>query len=143
MERILEAIAAILKDWVSLALIGLGITFSPSAYIGGLFLAFAGAAIARAWEKDKAEKSGIQLPKESYTRFSLIVLTAFFVSTLVSICINAYFPNWSIQVCMAASGFASRKVVILALSVADNLSQKGDVLADRIADRVLPEKKDG
>lgn len=140
MGRMVEALGSILKDWVSLILLGLGITFSPHMYIGGLFMAFAGAAISRAWEKEYAIKQGKPLPKESPYRFWLVIGTAFFISTLIAILVNAHYANWSIQVVMAASGFASRKLVILALSVIDNLSRKGDTVASRFLNKILPEQ---
>lgn len=141
MGRILEAIGTVLKDATSLILIGMGITFAPHVYFGGLFLALAGAAIARAWEKDQAEKAGHPLPKEGGFRLFLVILTAFFVSTLVAIMVMHFWPNWSVQLVMAVSGFASRKVVVLALSVIESLSHKGDTIANRWIDKAFPPQK--
>lgn len=136
-----DTVTVILKDWVSLILLGLGISFSPHMYIGGLFLAFAGAAISRALEREKAHAYGDTIPRESVYRFWLVVITAFFVSTLTAIVVNVYFPSWSVQVVMGASGFASRKVVILCISIIESLSKKGDTIANRVVNKVFPEER--
>lgn len=133
-----DAVGSILRDWVSLVLLGLGITFSPHAYFGGLFLAFAGAAISRAWEEDAAKRAGREPVPETRSQFFLVLVTAFFVSTLMSITVHAYFESWSVQVVMAASGFASRKVVTLGLGIMNNIAKRSDTISERIIDRVLP-----
>ena len=138
MGQLLEAIGASLRDWLALVLIALGIKFSGDVYIGGLFLALAGAAISRAWEREIALKAGHPLERESSGRFWLVVLTAFFVSLLVAIMINANYPDWSVQACMAVAGFASRRLVYLSLNVLEHLNRRGNRVADRLLDKILP-----
>lgn len=137
MEKILEPITAVLKDWISLVLLGIGITFAPYTYFGGLFLAFAGAAISRAWEKERAERMGVPMSDESGVRFWVTVGTAFFVSTLVSIMINEHYPGWSMQFCMGLAGFASRKIINLLLDISSALARRGDLIADKMINRVF------
>lgn len=138
MGRILEFVGSIMRDATSLILLGLGITFAPHVYFGGLFLALAGAAIARAWEKDHAAKAGQSLPRENNLKLTLVIVTAFFVSTLVGTTVHSIWPDWSVQLVMAASGFASRWLIILVLNTVISLSNKGDTVANRILNKILP-----
>ena len=139
MGKTLEFLGSILRDATSLVLLGLGITFAPHIYLGGLFLALAGAAVARAWEKDQAAKAGHPLPREPNMKLTLVIVTAFFISTLSAITVHHFWPEWSIQVVMAASGFASRWLVVLMINTLFSLSKKGDSLASRILNKILPE----
>ena len=139
MGKTLEFLGSILRDATSLVLLGLGITFAPHIYLGGLFLALAGAAVARAWEKDQAAKAGHPLPREPNMKLTLVIITAFFISTLSAITVHYFWPEWSIQVVMAASGFASRWLVVLMINTLFSLSKKGDSLASRILNKILPE----
>ena len=138
MSSFLEAVGGLLKDWSSLLLIALGINFGGSAFWGGLFLALAGAAISRAWERETSIRAGKELPRESYARLFLVAATAFFVSVIVAIVAYAHAPNWSVQVCMAAGGFASRRIVYFVLSVLEHLGRRGDSVAQRILDKYFP-----
>lgn len=137
MGQFLELLGATLKDWVSLVLLAIGIKFSGDVFLGGLFLALAGAAISRAWEREIASRKGEPFPRESQFRFWLVVLTAFFVSLLVAIMVNAHFPDWSVQVCMAVSGFASRRLVYTAIGFLEGISNRGDTLAQKTIDKFL------
>ena len=139
MGKTLEFLGSILRDATSLVLLGLGITFAPHIYLGGLFLALAGAAVARAWEKDQAARAGHPLPREPNMKLTLVIITAFFISTLSAITVHYFWPKWSIQVVMAASGFASRWLVVLMINTLFSLSKKGDSLASRILNKILPE----
>lgn len=119
------------RDWLSLLLTGLGITFLPHEYLGGLFLALAGASIASHFDTNTDRRA-----------FWLVMLVAFFVSHIAAIAAQAWAPGWSPQLVMASAGFASRFVTRTALSVLGLLEKRGDSIADRIVDRFLPEKKD-
>lgn len=142
MDRVLELIGSILRDSISLILLGLGITFAPHMYFGGLFLALAGAAVARAWEKDLAAKAGHPLPREGNVKLFLVIITAFFVSTLTASVVHTFWPDWSVQLVMAASGFASRWIVALAINTLISLSGKGGTLADKLVNKYFPDEKD-
>lgn len=142
MVKTLEFVGSVVRDAFSLILLGLGISFAPHMYIGGLFLALAGAAIARAWEKDTAVRAGLPVPREGNLKLTLVILTAFFVSTLTATGVHAFWPDWSVQLVMAASGFASRWIVGLAIHTLIVLSGKGGTLADRLVNRYFPEEKD-
>ena len=142
MDRVLEFVGSVFRDAISLILLGLGISFAPHMYIGGLFLALAGAAVARAWEKDLALKAGTPLPREGNLKLTLVILSAFFVSTLTATAVHAFWPDWSVQLVMAVSGFASRWIVALAIHTLIGLSGKGSTLADRLVNKYFPEEKD-
>lgn len=142
MGRVMEAVTGTLRDGFSLFLLGIGVQFSAHEYIGGLFMALAGAAISRSWEKEMARKNGVDLPQEAASQLFLVVATAFFVATVVSIMVYSYFPGWSAPVVMAASGFASRRIVYGALNVVDGVARRGDSIAQRLINKFLPEATD-
>lgn len=133
-----DAVTGTLRDWVSLFLLGIGIQFSAHEYIGGLFMALAGAAISRAWEKEQSRRKGLPPSPESAPTLLLIAGTAFFVATVVASAIYSSFPGWSAPLVMASAGFASRRIIYMALGVVDGLAQRGDAMAQRIIDKFLP-----
>lgn len=141
MGQIMDSITAVLKDWVSLILLSLGITFAPHMYWGGLFLALAGAAVARAYEREQARKLGHELEREPTSVFWMVVTTTVFVSTLVAIFVNSYFPTWSVQAVMAISGFASRKIIVLLMTVTSNIARRGDQIADKVINKVFDDNQ--
>lgn len=126
-EAIVSQSEALARDWVTLLLTGLGISFLAHEYIGGLFLALAGASIASHFDKETDRRA-----------FWAVMLVAFFVSHLAAIGAHAWRPEWSPQFVMAAAGFSSRYATRTALRVLGLLEKRGDRIADRIVDRVLP-----
>jgi len=137
----MDAFIGTLRDWFSLFLLSIGVQFSANEYLGGLFMALAGAAIARAWEKELARKKNCELPQESKSALLLVAATAFFVSTLVSVAVHSHFPGWSAPMVMAAAGFASRRIVYGALNVVDGVASRGDSIAQRIINKFLPDNR--
>lgn len=138
MQTLTDATAGTLRDWVSLILLGLGVQFSTHEYIGGLFMALAGAAISRAWERERARKAGCTLCRESNATLFLVAVTAFFVATVVAIIVKSRWSDSPAPMIMAAAGFASRRIVYGALNVVDGVARRGDSLAQRIIDKFLP-----
>lgn len=126
-ETILSGIESGSRDWLSLALLGLGISFLPYAYIGGLFLALAGASIASHWGDQKDR-----------TSLFMTMTTAFFVSHLTAIAVNAFFPAFPVQLAMAAAGLTSKYIVRTAFRFAGRVESKSETFADRAVNRVLP-----
>ena len=126
-EVVLSQSESIARDWLSLLLTGLGITFLPHEYLGGLFLALAGASIAMHFDRETDRRA-----------FWLVMLVAFFVSHLAALGAQTYAPEWSPQFVMAAAGFASRYATRTALRVLGLLEKRSDKIADHIVDRVLP-----
>lgn len=141
MRYIVDATISVLKDWLSLFLLGMGITLAPYEYIGGMFLALAGAAISRAWEKDQNRRRGITVEREGNFQFILVVLTAFFVATLAASVVRTHFPSWNVQLIMALSGFASRRIVLFGMIFVDNIYNRSDKLADKIINKVFPDEE--
>lgn len=115
------------RDWLTLLLTGLGISFLAHEYIGGLFLALAGASIAAHFDDETDRKA-----------FWLVMLVAFFVSHLAAIGAQAYGLGLSPQVVMGCAGFASRFATRTALRVLGLLEKRSDKIADHIVDRVFP-----
>lgn len=122
---------ALSRDWMTLLLAGLGISFFPYAYIGGLFLALAGASLAMHFDRDTP-------------RIHLfgVMMTAFFVSHIAALIAQAWAPSFQPQLVMAGAGFASRYVARIAIRMFGRVEKRSDVLADRITDRILPKGPD-
>jgi hypothetical protein len=120
------------RDWSTLLFTGLGITFLPHEYLGGLFLALAGASIARHFDKETDRRE-----------LWAVMLVAFFVSHLAALAAQVWAPTWPPQGVMAAAGFASRFATRTALRVLGLVEKRSDRIADRIVDRVLPPGQGG
>lgn len=123
-----ENAEAVVRDPIALILTGLGISFAPHEYIGGLFLALAGASIASAMNRDQDRR-----------RFWLIMLTAVFISHLAAMGAESIYPALPFQLVMSLAGFGSRYLVKMMLRVFGTLEERSDKIADRIVDRVLPD----
>ena len=126
-ETVIAQTEGLARDWLTLLLTGLGISFLAHEYVGGLFLALAGASIASRFDQETDRKA-----------FWLVMLVAFFVSHVAAIVAQAYAPTWSPQLVMASAGFASRYATRTALRVLGLLEKRSDKIADHIVDRVFP-----
>ena len=125
-----DQIADHAKDWLTLALAGLGITFAPHEWIGGLFLALAGASLARHME-----------PEQDRRELWAVMVAAFLASHLAALLAQVWIPAWPVQIVMLGTGFFSRRVTRFALRVAGLVEERGDDLADKIVDRFIPPDK--
>jgi len=112
------------RDYITLIFTGLGITFAPHEYLGGMFLALAGASIASHFDKNKENRLGL----------FIVLLVAFFVAHLVAMISHYYWPELSHQFVMAVAGFGSRYLIRTALETFNLIEKRG---ADKIANRVL------
>lgn len=126
-DSIVNNAEAVARDWLSLLLLGLGITFSPGSYIGGMFLALAGGSLATTLDS-KSRRLGI---------FGTLV-AAFFISHLAVIVAIHFFPTWSPQVVMGLAGFASRYIARFLLRLLQRIETRSDELSDRVIDRFAP-----
>lgn len=115
------------KDWLTLLFAGLGITFLPHDWIGGMFLALAGASLARAWE-----------PEQDRRELWAVMVAAFLTSHIAGILAHRYIPDFPVQIVMAATGFLSRRVVRFLMRLVGLIEARSDTIADRLIDRVLP-----
>ncbi|RWR35006.1 hypothetical protein D2T29_00575 [Sinirhodobacter populi] len=115
-----------MKDWLTLALTGLGISFAPHEWLGGMFLALAGAAFAMRTDPERDERE-----------LWLVFLGAFLASHLAAIGAHLWMPEFPKQVVMAITGFFSRRVTGIALSVGGAVERRSDRIADRLIDRTL------
>lgn len=132
-HAVTENAEAIVRDPLTLILTGLGISFAPHEYLGGLFLALAGASIASAMSREQDRR-----------RFWLVMLTAIFISHLAAMGAESVWPELPFQLVMALAGFGSRYFVKMMLRTFGLLEERSDKLADRIVDRILPgDDKDG
>lgn len=121
----------LMKDWFILALAGIGISFPPHHYIGGLLLAMAGAAIA-----SRAQ------PEQNRQELWTVLMTAWVIATVSAVVLYNMRPDFPPQVVMAAAGFFSRFVARFLLALAGKLELRTDTIFDRLLDKVLPPRSD-
>lgn len=126
-KRLKDVLADHVKDWTTLALAGLGISFAPYEWVGGMLLAIAGATFAMRSE-----------PEQDQRELWLVILGAFLASHLAGIVSNRTFPGFPVQVAMFAAGFFSRRLTRFALKFAGMLEKKSDKIADRVIDTLMP-----
>jgi hypothetical protein len=124
----------IAKDWLGLALVGLGVTFAAHLYIGGLFFALAAASFAR-----------VVLPEEKPLELWCTLGIAWLTSTLAAIAAHWYWPDVGPpvvpQLVMAITGFFSRHMTRAALRMAGRVEGTSDNVVDRIMDWLLPRRR--
>lgn len=123
-----DMVADHMRDWLTLGLTGLGISFAPHEYLGGLFLALAGAAFAMRTDPERDERE-----------LWLVLLGAFFASHVAAICAHIWVPEIPPQLVMATAGFFSRRATRFALNLGGAFERRSDKLADRLIGRVLPD----
>jgi hypothetical protein len=121
-----------LKDFLTLALIGLGISLPAHDYVGGMFLALAGATFALRADPERDERE-----------LWVTILGAFLVSHLAAIVASRYAPGVPVQLVMASAGFASRRIVRWTYRALGVVEKRADRITDRLIDRVLPDDRDG
>lgn len=126
-ETLVQHAEAVARDWHGLLFAGLGVTFLPHEWLGGMFLALAGASLATTLDSES----------KRLTLFGTMI-AAFFISHLAGIAAQAWYPPLSPQMVMAGAGFASRYLARFALRVLHRFDSRGDVLADKVLDTYLP-----
>ena len=126
-----EALTLTAKDWLTLALSGLGISFAPHAFFGGLFLALAGASIARTVS-----------PERDRRELSVVFSTAAIVALISAEFAQIYLPEYPPQLVMFSAGFASRFMAGTAMRVLGMVEQKTEKIVDVTIDKVFGKEKD-
>lgn len=124
-----DQIADHAKDWLTLLLAGLGISFAPHEWIGGMFLALAAAAFAMRSD-----------PEQDRRELWLVLLGAFLASHVAAMAAEWWWPAFPVQVAMAGAGFFSRGLTRMALRMAGLVEARSEEIVDRAVDRFLPEK---
>lgn len=119
------------KDWLTLLLAGLGISFQAHEFFGGLFLAWAAAALARRMSPEQDERE-----------FWVVILGATLAAVVTAEILSHWSPEVAPQMFMAAAGFVSRYLARFILRVAGMVEQRADQITDRVIDRVLPDDED-
>ena len=127
-----NAASDLAKDWLTLALAGIGVSFPAHHFVGGMFLAFAGAALAARMQ-----------PEQDKRELWIVVLGAFFAATILAQAAHSWRPDFPPQIVMAGGGFASRYLIRAALAMAGMIEARTDTLFDRILDRWLPPRDGG
>lgn len=127
-----EQIADHAKDWLTLALAGLGISFAAHEWLGGMFLALAGAAFAMRMD-----------PEQDQRELWVVMLGAFITSHVAAIVVHYFWPGFPVQLVMLAAGFFSRRLTRMAFGFFTRVEKRTDAISDRVIDRIIPEKEDG
>lgn len=120
------------KDWLTLLLAGLGITFLPHEFFAGMFLAFAGAAFAMKID-----------PEQDKRELWLVMLGAFLAAYLAAEALQyaiaqAWIQPFPPQPVMLFAGFFSRMIMRRILQIGGLVDQRLPTLTDKLLDRVLP-----
>jgi uncharacterized protein involved in response to NO len=123
-----EAILNTAKDWMVLALTGLGINFAPHQFWGGMFLALGAAMAARHIR-----------PEKDHREIWFVMLTACIAAILAAEIAQIWAPGWPSQLVMATAGFFSRFAVEMTINIAMRLQSRTDLIADKLLDKVLPD----
>lgn len=116
-----------LSGSLALFFAGLGVSFAPHVWLGGLVLAAAGASLAfyHDPERDTRERW-------------VVYMTALFTAHFVAMAAFWMWPSFPPQFVMGGAGFLSRKIVRTALRVASLIEAQGNGIAAGIVNRVLP-----
>ena len=125
-HRMKDAVADHAKDWLTLFFAGLGISFAPYEWVGGMFLALAGAAFAMRSD-----------PERDQRELWLVLLGAFLASHLAALASHSWYPEFPVQVTMCVSGFLSRRLTRFTLKFAGIIEDKGDQIADKVIDKFI------
>jgi len=118
------------KSVSGFVLAGIGVQIPAHHYLGGLFMALAGAAFARA-----------MVPEQDKREWWVVFLGAFVLATLTAILNDWYNPPLAAQAMMCLMGFGSRFVARATLAMFGMVETRADVLFDRVLDHFLPDKK--
>lgn len=119
------------KDWLTWSLAGLGVTLAPHEWVGGIFMAMAGATLAM---KTNPEKDRREL--------WAVIGGAFFVAHMAAMVSMYAAPAIPVQFVMAVAGFFSRFIISFALRFGGAVEARSDDITDRALDAVLPHAKD-
>ena len=136
--RPMNPVADHAKDYLTLLLTGLGITFLPHEFIGGVFLAFAGAAFAMKID-----------PEQDKRELWLVMLGAFLAAySAVEVLQYAVKKGWVEEIppqpVMAMAGFFSRMIMRKILRLGGLIDMRLDPLTDKWVNKVLPpDPRDG
>ena len=123
-----ETAAMAFKDWLGLALAGIGIGFPMHQFFGGMFLALAGASLARH-----------RMPEQDEAEMWAVLLGAGLLAVIAAILAPIWMPKVPVQLAMGMAGFFSRYITRMALRAAGRFEERSADVADRIIDRVLPQ----
>lgn len=120
----------VMRDWVFLALAGLGISIAPYEYFGGLFLACACASLVARRRND---------PR----KFVAVIGTAALFATVAAIYgAGMDNPMWPPQIVMLIAGGASGVLLNLIIKLMVRVEDRSTEIADRLIDSKLPKGDD-
>lgn len=120
------------KDWLTLLFAGLGVTFAPHEWLGGMLLGLAGAGFARHID-----------PEQDKRELWIVLLGAFLTSHIAALVWEVWPQDWwsihvPVQFVMLMAGFASRRLTRMVMRIFGRIEARSDTIADRLVDRALP-----
>lgn len=113
-------------------LMAFGFQITGVEFLGGLFLALAGALSASRILAAGMIKNAIPLGV-----FGTVV-TGLFVAFTAALLTQALAPEWPVQLAMGCGGFLSSFIAPFFLKVAAGVSSRSDKVSQRLVNRVLP-----
>ncbi len=123
------------KDWLSLVLLGLGLTLHPYEWLGGILLGMGAATFA--WQIDKRREI-----KTDLRAVAVMMGGAFLSSHIASLLVQAYTPTFPVTLAMVGAGFFSSYIARIALRMAGLVEDRSDRIVDDVIHRVLPHPTD-
>lgn len=119
------------KDWLMLLLAGLGISFQPHEFFGGLFLALFAASLARRLSPDQDDRG-----------FLVMMGTAALAAIVTAEIMSYAYPEIMPQLVMAGAGFVSSFLARTILQAAGAVEKKAPQITEHVIDRVMPDEED-
>jgi CHASE2 domain-containing sensor protein len=121
---LIDSAAEHAKDWLSIALLGLGISFAPYEWIGGMFLGLAAASFTMRFapEKDRMELWSV-------------LVGAFITSHVAAIVCQKWFPGVPVQLAMIGAGVGSRHLMRIVLRFFGIVEKRSGEIVNGVIDK--------
>jgi hypothetical protein len=118
------------RDYVTLALAGLGISLAPHVFFGGMFLALAAGSLVARHRKSTKKLTGIMLTAG--------------IAAILMLLSTERFSYWGMppQLLMAVAGGASSWMLNIFIRVMDGIQSRSDTISGKIIDRIFPANDD-
>lgn len=116
-------------NWIGMFFAGLGVSFAAHEWVGGMFLALAGAAFAM--RKTNRTETVVK-----------VLLGAFIASHVGALLIHSYWPEVPLQIPMAIIGLFSQQIMRIAFGFGDKVESRADVITDKLIDKIISDSGD-
>lgn len=124
-----DGVAGWLSNYVSVGLLGVGITMAPSEFFGGFFLALSAATVI--WRRTPSEA------RDGY--LGAMFTSCVIVISVAALC-NYRWPDMPAQLPMIGAGFLSSFLVRALMRVGGRIEGESINIFDRLLDVFIPKK---